>query len=292
MASEPSAPVEPGMNVLRPEDITSSDLPVVLRGYDKQYVDRFLQQVSEAYERTCRELTAHRERLRSLEEELAAAEGDVRSSAKSVADAIQRCATAEDQLAQTLASHEELSAALNLSERERKQAIASLREVSERASDLEKKLKALEAAHRARREAAADVAQPPTVPGEAAELLVAAARAAEDVRNASRRRALITLTRARERAMQLHAEAERERAGIAELRERREREEREADEIIARARAEADRVATAAEAERHRMRELLTGALASLEADGPALSDSLMADLSSDLQAPTRTDAN
>jgi len=37
------------MNVLRRQDVTSHDLPVVVRGYDKERVDRFLQQVSEAY---------------------------------------------------------------------------------------------------------------------------------------------------------------------------------------------------------------------------------------------------
>jgi hypothetical protein len=111
--------------------------------------------------------------------------------------------------------------------------------------------------------------------GRAARLLVASARAAEDVRNASRAEALRTLTEAREASALVEAETERERAALVELRERRARAERQAEELLvetgrveremqerqaraeresaellAQAQAEADRVLAAAEEER------------------------------------------
>ena len=189
---------------------------------------------------------------------------------------------------------------------------------------------------------------------EAPRLLLAAARAAEDVRVASRRRALHTLTKARERARKVDLNTEQEAAKLAELREsreqlerereqileepraeaarimaaavaaeqgaaeteraanellararteaaaseqeRREQADREAREILTRARAEAGRTLAAADEERSRVRNLLTGALASLdpvasiEAADPAgtavaaSSADLVGDLSSRLQ--------
>lgn len=189
---------------------------------------------------------------------------------------------------------------------------------------------------------------------EAPRLLLAAARAAEDVRVASRRRALLTLTKARERARRVDLTTEQEAARLAELREsreqlerererileepraeagrimaaavaaqeraaaaereanellararteaaasereRREQIDREAREILAGARAEAGRALAAADEERSRVRNLLTGALASLDTVAPieaagsagsevdASSTDLLGDLSSRLQ--------
>jgi len=285
--SETVAPFEPGMSTLRPEDVTSHGLPVAMRGYDKERVDRFLARVAEAYALTWQQSQALRERLRSLEAELDAAEGDARASAKSVAELVQRSATAEDQLTQTGEARDELGARLESSESGRKQALADLREVSERASDLGRRLEAFEDGQRRRAQNGAEARQPAVADGEAASLLVAAARAAEDVRDASRGRALRTLTKARGRAMQLHAEAERERAALVELQERRDRVEHEVDDILAGARAEAERVGASIEDERHRVRELLTGALASLDAEGAAPAAGLVADLSSRVHETT-----
>ena len=93
-----------------------------------------------------------------------------------------------------------------------------------------------------------DAQQPTAVPdGEAARLLVAAAHAAEDVREASHARALQTLTQARERAEQIDAETERRRAALAEMEERCRQAEHEAGEILARARTEAESVVAALE---------------------------------------------
>jgi DivIVA domain-containing protein len=248
--------------MFRPDDVTSHDLSVVLRGYDRDQVDGFLQRLSEAYLLTWRQGAALRERLRLVEEELEAAQGEGQASAKAVAELIQRCTTAEDQLAQARVVSAEVSGKLDVAVRERAQALADLRQVTERSSDLEKRLEELGKAPRLP-ESGEQLA---VAEGEAAAVLVAAARAAEDVRQASRERALRTLSKARERAHRLEAEAERERVVLVEMQERRERAEQEANEILARAGAEADRVVSAVGEERQRLRELLSEALASLQA--------------------------
>ena len=81
---------------------------------------------------------------------------------------------------------------------------------------------------------------------------------------------------------------------LAAAHERREKAEAEAEEILAGARAQADRVVTSVEDERARMRELLSGALASLEAevsthvDGADMTpEDLVSDLATRLQEPT-----
>ena len=301
--------------MLRPEDVTSQGLPVAMRGYDREKVDVFLHRVSEAYLLTWRQALALRERVNTLEEELFAAkfeaQGEAEASSKAIAELVQRCSTVEDQLTkmrdqltETRNVRSDLATKLDLAERERKQALTELQEVSQRASDLEKQVQGYSDGQR-RQDAEAEVAEPAVADEEAAALLVAAVRAAEDVREASRTRAAETLVKARERAMQLHDEAERERAALGEVLERREQAEREAseisagiqehreqaereaNEILAGARAEAERVATSVEDERDRVRELLAGALQSLDADGTPSPDGLVSDLSSRLHEPT-----
>jgi uncharacterized protein involved in type VI secretion and phage assembly len=127
---------------------------------------------------------------------------------------------------------------------------------------------------------------------EAARLLLAAVRTAEELRHSSRARALDTLMKARARAAAVDEATERERAVLAELQEQRREAEHAADQILAAARAEAERVAVerreaerlAAEIgdERSRVRTLLAGALSALELDGTP-SENLLADLSSRL---------
>lgn len=322
-AQTATSPAEPGVGVLRPEDVTKHDLPVVMRGYDRERTDRLLERISEAYLLACREGTALRERLGVLEKEFAAAQGEAEASSKSVAELIQRSSTAEDQLAQMRQGRDELSAKLEVAERDRKQAVTELHLVSERATALERRLDNL----RQRQEGeAARTGRPAVVEGEVATLLVAATRAAEDVREASRARALRTLLRARERAAQLRDAAELERAAVADMLERREQAEREANEmlagleerrelaeqadreanqlladverrrvqaereaneILAAARGEAERLVTSVEDERHRVRELLAGALESLDAEIKTPSEGLVADLASRLQDTT-----
>lgn len=214
------------------------------------------------------------------------AEAAAQASAK-VAAFVQRVAQMEIELTRTRAERDELQALLEISENEREQALADLRDLPARAAGLDAQLQAVEAEE-------APHEQPVTAPAprpaaahggeeEAADLLVAAARAADDVRNASRARALRTLTKARDLAALAHAETERERLELAALQTRRVEAEREAEEILARAHAEAERVVAAIEDERGRARELLTGMLASLEADDVAPPETFMTDLSSRL---------
>jgi DivIVA domain-containing protein len=297
------------MSTLRPEDITSHDLPLAMRGYDKERVDRLLARIAEAYTVTWQQSQVLRERLRSLEAELAAAEGEARASAKSVAELMQRSPAAKNQPPQSREARDVLEVRLERSEREREQALADLRQVSERASALDKRLEELEGEQRKRTQPVAEAVQPAVADGEAAKLLVAATRAAEDVRDASRQRALHTLTRARDLSALVQAQTERERAALAEIQQRRNEIQREvdeilagvraeadrevaqrrseiqgeADEILAGARAEADHTVAAIEAERLRMRDVLTGVLTSLDAEAVSPPDGIMADLESRL---------
>ena len=332
-----TSPFEPGTGkgMLRPEDVTSHDLPVGMRGYDREHVERFLHRVSEAYLLTWRQALALRERLRLLEEELAEAHGEAEVSSKAVSELVQRCSTAEDHLTQARSahaelvakaelaeserkkavdSHAELAAKVELAESEREKAVAEVRELTERAAEMEKRLETSAAAS-----SGSTVLELPSdadAETEAANLLVAAARAAEDVRVGSRRRAVRTLVKARERAALIQSEADREQEALAAAQEalaaaqhasdlaqqelavaheRREKAEAEAEEILARAQAQADRVVTSVEDERARMRELLSGALASLEAEvsthvddaGITASEDLVSDLATRLQEPT-----
>jgi DivIVA domain-containing protein len=283
-------PFEVGMSTMRPEDVTNHDLPIAMRGYDRERVDRLLARLAEAYRLTWKQSEALRERLRSLETELAAAEADARASAKSVAELMQRSPAAKDQPPQTREARDVLEVRLERSERAREQAVADLRQMSERASALGQRVEVLEDEF-TRPQPPSEVAQPAVTDAEAARLLVAATRAAEDVRDAARARALRTLTKARELSALVHAQTERENVALAEILERREQVQREADEILAAARAEADRLVAAIGEERHRVRDLLAGALASLDAEGAASSEGLIADLEFRLHGTTEPTA-
>ncbi len=267
------------MSTLSPENVTSHDLPVALRGYDREHVDRLLARIADAYALTWRQSQSLRERLRTLEDVLAAAEAEAAVSAKTIAELMRRPATAEQQLVRVREAHDELEALLEISESERKQALTDLEQMSERAAELGRRLEAAENERSTLLQQHVERGSLPVADGEAVDLLVAAVRAAEDVRVASRARALRTLRRARELSTRVHAETERESAALAELRALREQIEREATEMIAAARAEADRSAEATADERHRIRELLSGALAQLDTDVDSPADGLVAEL-------------
>ena len=127
-----TSPFEPGTGkgMLRPEDVTSHDLPVGMRGYDREHVERFLHRVSEAYLLTWRQALALRERLRLLEEELAEVHGEAEVSSKAVSELVQRCSTAEDELTQARSAHAELAAKVELAETARKKAVDSHAELA------------------------------------------------------------------------------------------------------------------------------------------------------------------
>jgi DivIVA domain-containing protein len=273
------------MGVLRPEEVRHPDLPLAMRGYDRERVDRLLARVADAYALVWEQSQALRERLRSLEVEFAAAQGEAEASARAVAELLQRPPAANGELVERGEAFAALESRLDRAEGEREQALADLRRTSQRASELSECLSRLENA-----QSTLSQTQLPTeetlssvADAEAARLLVAAARAADDVRDAARARALRTLKKARELSALVHAQVEREREELAEMQERRRQVEHEAEEILAQARAEAAHIVAATDAERQRVRELLTSALASLEAEAATSTGNLVGDLSARL---------
>ena len=280
MSSRPSTSetgLTGGLDVLRPDDVTSDGLPIAMRGYDRNRVDRLLSRVSQDYLHVWLQRDTLRERLRSLEAEVQAAEGEARASATSVAELVQRVATVERELAQTRAAKEELEARLARSEGEREEAV--------------RRAGAVERPGPGPAASATPAPPQPRTDGEAARLLLSAARAAAELRDSARERAQNTLRAARERAASLAAETKRERSALAEMQERRREAERVADEVLARARAEAEHVAAAIGEERDRVRSLLSRALASLDVGVEASSASLLADLSARLRETGETDS-
>jgi len=284
---------------LRPEELTAEGLPTALRGYDRRRVDWLLLRASEAYAHVVRQRDSLRERSRSLEAEVAAAEGEARVSAASVAELTQRIAAAEDEARRAREARTEAEGRLAAVEGERAQALTDLEAATGRAAELDARVRELEEAERRHVEAAAErvVEVAATAPADVADedaagLLLAAVRAAEELRQSSRARALATLKRARERAVSLEAEVDREQAALAQMQDRRRDAERVASELLAQARAESERVAAerreaerlAAELgdERSRVRTFLAGALSALDPGGTG-SEGILADLSSRL---------
>jgi len=225
---------------LSPEEVRHPDLPLALRGYDRERVDRLLARVADAYSLVWEQSQARQERLRSLEAELAAAKGEAEASARAVAELMQRSPT-NGQLSQGVETLAALQSRLERAEAEREQALADLRQMSERASALAERMAALEDEQHAH-PPQVEAADSSFTDDEAARLLVAAARAADDVRDAARARALRTLKKARELSALVHAQTEREREELTEMEERRQQGKRETEEILARASAEADRL--------------------------------------------------
>ena len=115
---------DPG--ALRPEDFATEGLPTAMRGYDRRRVDWLLQRASEAYAHVVRQRDTLRERSRSLEAEVAAAEGEARVSAASVAELTQRVAAAEDEARRAREARKEAEGRLATVEGERAQALADL----------------------------------------------------------------------------------------------------------------------------------------------------------------------
>lgn len=298
------------LGALKPEDFATASVPTVIRGYERRRVEWLLLRASEAYAYVVRQRDTARERARSLEAEVAAAEGEARVSAASVAELTQQVAAAEEAARRALEARADAEKRLAGAESERERALADLQAANDRAAELGARVQELEEAAgrhaESAREAASDAAAAAgpssTEPdAEAATLLVAAVRTAEELRQSSRARALETLKRARERAASVEAAVERERGALAEAQDRRRDAERVASELLAQARAEAERVAAerreaerlAAEVgdERRRMQTFLAGALSALEPSGAA-SEGLLADLSSRLpEAGERDDA-
>ncbi len=244
-----AAPAVPDLGALRAEDFTVANVPTVMRGYERRRVEWLLLRASDAYAYVVRQRDTARERIRALEGEVAATESEARVSAASVAELVQQVAAEQETARRAIAARDEAERRLASMEDEHRQALADLQVATDRASS--------------------------DPDAEAASILVASVRAAEEIRRSSRARALATLARARERATAVAAEMEREQGALADARERRLDAERVAGELLERARAEAERVAMrrseterlAAEVgdERRRVQELLVGALSALD---------------------------
>ena len=320
------APDPIGMSTLRPEDVTSDGLPTAMRGYEKERVDRLLARVADAYALTRKQSQGLLDRIESLEADLAAAQGEAAASARSVAELMRASSPATGQPAPARKELRELEARVQRAEDERERAVGDLRKETERASQLDARVQALErerdralaelhemsdyaselgsrlrafetaphpgGEHRHAGSRAGveepSAAEPVAADAESARVLLAATRAAEDVRAASRARALRTLLKARQRAMELEVRTEDARAALAEAEQRCHEVEREAQETLARTRLEADRAAAAIVAERRRVRELLADALASLGEGDATSTDDLVADLGARLSETSR----
>ncbi len=267
---------------LRPEDVTSHGLPVTVRGYDRDKVDRLLARVAEEYATTRLQNTALREQLRSLEAEVAAAEAEAAASARAVAELMRGPSTQANQ--PTRSDTDDFDGRQELARQERDRALTELTAESERVSELQARLREIDTPP-AEPQAPAPVR---ATESDAAELLIAATRAAEDVRQAARARALRTLTKARELSALVHAQTEREQTELVELETRREQAQQELDESVTRAHAAAARFAAHAENERNRVRDLLTGMLTSLDAELDQIPPGdLLADLGARLEEKT-----
>jgi cell division septum initiation protein DivIVA len=261
-----------------------------MRGYDRERVDRFLARVADAYSLVWGQSQALRERLRSLEAEVAAAQAEAEASARAVAQLTQQTSPGNVPPPSGVEALAALERRLERAESERAQALADLQQMSNRASELGKRVAAIENEPNAREQLQAATAESAVPDAEAARLLLAATRAADDVRAASRTRALRTLTRARELSALVNAQTERERANLAEAEERRRQADSEAERIVAQARAEAAAILGAIEDERKRVRELLTGALTSLEAEAAVPRGNLIGDLAPRLDLSSNRD--
>jgi cell division septum initiation protein DivIVA len=265
---------------VHPEDFTRHALPVVMRGYDKERVDRLLGQVTGAYTSVWQQNQSLRERMRALELALAQSQDEARVSARSLAELMQSSAPPTSQTPPpTRKAVRELEARLSGSERDREAALEEGRVAWARVAELEEQLSRSEHDRQQSSDKLRGIVEAET---EAARVLLAAARAAADVRGSSRARALRTLLTARRRVASLEARVAREQTLLAEVIARRGQAESQAEqaesqaELLITARDEAGLMTAAVAKELDRARELLSGALTALDAQ---VADGLVADL-------------
>ena len=139
-----------------------------------------------------------------------AAEGEARVSAREVAALAQRAATAEDSLEQVRERLAQLELRCQRAETEHKASLVQLQRAQQDAKLLESQLAEL----RTRRVVDAPPpapAAPPEVDRDAGEMMLLAARAAEELRAAAREEARVLLKKARERAEEIERTVARER---------------------------------------------------------------------------------
>jgi len=201
--------------------------------------------------------------VRELSEKLSAAEGRAQSALNRVFE--------NDSTKQKIA---ELSSRYQQADRDRRLAREQLREMSEKLAAAE--ARALSAANRV---SGSYVESDPASRDKAAQVLIAATVAAADIRDASRSRALRTLTKARALSVRLRAQIEQEQADLRDAEQRRLEVERDVERMIISARAEANRTAAAVKEERERVQGLLRSALALLEGEDSSMRSDLVLDL-------------
>ncbi len=279
-------------NGLSPDDISSFEFPISMRGFDRDAVKRWLRRFAESYAAVLRQ----RDRLRAAAEEAteraAAAESEVQASTREIANLTKRCALLESDLENAradIAALEQVSAeesarpvdaAAGTDKMALERALARIAELESEAVRLQDE--------RRRDEAASAAAVPAEPTQQAGELLVAALQAGETLRSTAREEAQRTLKKARERSAEIsraaelrarelgEARAETERLRIAaelasaeldRARAARAEVERETELVRARVRAEVEQTITSLTQQRERVQTLLGDALAALDAD-------------------------
>ena len=282
-------------NGLNPDDISSFEFPISMRGFDRDAVKRWLRRFAESYAAVLRQ----RDRLRALSEEAteraAAAESELQASAREIANLTKRCSSLDTDLEiarARIAELERVSAEVESTRLVDATAGADKVELERalaRIVELETETKRMrEERLRAEAASAAAAAIPAEPTQQAGELMVAALQAAEKLRSEAREEAQRMMKKARERSIELSrtaelrtrelgeakSEAERLRAeadlASAELdraRAARAEVERETELVRTRVRAEVEQTIASLTQQRERVQTLLGDALAALDAD-------------------------
>jgi chromosome segregation protein len=286
--------------LLRPEDVTTEDIPVAVRGYDRHSVDRRMGRIAESYERLLRQRDELRERVEADEARVVAAEDEAKVSARQVATLTQRGIVAEEQLAALRRRVAELEDALDAARRTppapEPSAPASLIPEARAAELLLAAKGASEQLRRATREDARVVLRKARAKADAVAMEAdrqqramreQEARIASLAARAEEQRRAVEAASAR--VMALSAEAERERQAADAARARRDEAEQEARRMLDRARDEAERAIAALGEQKRRVRGMLGQALDALAGDDK--SSDVLADLSARLRAADRDPA-
>jgi chromosome segregation ATPase len=211
--------------VLSPDDIPSLDFPVALRGFEREAVRRRLLRVAADYAVILRQRDRARAQAAEFADGAAAAQAELRASARDVAALTKSCADLKRELEQAhgrITGLEQAAGELEPAGSAARAAEAQERELAlarDRVAELESEVRQL-------RETQARAETVPTPPGEDVpeptrevdELLRAALRAAETLRNAAREDAQRTLKKARERGADLAREAARQARALEEAR--------------------------------------------------------------------------
>jgi DivIVA domain-containing protein len=307
--------------VLHPDDISSLDFPVAMRGYDRDAVRRRLFRIAADYAAVIRQRDRSQAVAAESADRAAFAEAEAQTSAREVAELTKSSAElqrelgdAKSRIAQLERVSRELDAVRSAA-RESQVEEGELQRARDRVSELETEVQQLRE-ERLRDEPASVAPAAEQEPArEPDELLGAALRAAEALRTAARAEAQRTLKKARERGAELSRETARQARALEKAREEVGRlrasaaaasdelqraraaqadAEREAARVKESMQAEVEHTVASLEAQRERVQTVLgnalTEALAALQVGGGDTS-SLFEDLSARL-APRTADGD